>query len=306
MIANTTSIKHYGNYSEYTVQVFPGVQLDYYVCNGGFNSLHSVHTGMQIVRNDFMLFHCKQGRFEADLTNGLYRSRGAGQMTMSTSLCTLKESAITSQLYESISITLTQQLFPHYIHSLFADWHIDISELITHFGIAKNWYCIDSGQKQIEKLFLDLYDLFEAGDIPLMQMKVFELLYAVACIDSASDATHSMLYTPKERIRTVKKICRMMLDKHYNGSSIQALVKHEQMHYSVFQKIFKELHGTTPNLYRLEAKMNEAAALLINTDKSLMEIALDMGYENQGKFSAAFKKSIGLLPTQYRRRHTTR
>ena len=78
------------------------------------------------------------------------------------------------------------------------------------------------------------------------------------------------------------------------------------MHYSVFQKIFKELHGTTPNLYRLEAKMNEAAALLINTDKSLMEIALDMGYENQGKFSAAFKKSIGLLPTQYRRRHTTR
>ena len=139
-----------------------------------------------------------------------------------------------------------------------------------------------------------------------MQMKVFELLYAISCLDSGADTVHTILYTPKERIRTVKKICRMMLDKHYNGSSIQALVKHEQIHYSVFQKIFKELYGTTPNLYRLEAEMNEAAALLINTDKSLMEIALDMGYENQGKFSAAFKKSIGLLPMQYRRRHTTR
>ena len=44
-----------------------------------------------------------------------------------------------------------------------------------------------------------------------------------------------------------------------------------------------------------------AAALLRETDMSVAEIAGQVGYESQSKFTAAFKEQFGLLPTAYRR-----
>ena len=72
------------------------------------------------------------------------------------------------------------------------------------------------------------------------------------------------------------------------------------MSYNLFHKLFKSMYGTTPNLYRQEYKMNRAAALLKNTEKTILDIALEQGYENPGKFAAAFKKVMGISPREYR------
>ena len=47
--------------------------------------------------------------------------------------------------------------------------------------------------------------------------------------------------------------------------------------------------------------MNKAASLLKNTDRTVLDIALEQGYENPGKFAAAFKKMMGLTPQEFRR-----
>ena len=47
--------------------------------------------------------------------------------------------------------------------------------------------------------------------------------------------------------------------------------------------------------------LEKAAALLRETDMSVAEIAGQVGYESQSKFTAAFKEQFGLLPTAYRR-----
>ena len=44
-----------------------------------------------------------------------------------------------------------------------------------------------------------------------------------------------------------------------------------------------------------------AAYLLRETDLTMAEIARQVGYESQSKFTAAFKEQYGLLPTAYRR-----
>ena len=41
--------------------------------------------------------------------------------------------------------------------------------------------------------------------------------------------------------------------------------------------------------------------LLRETDLTMAEIARQVGYESQSKFTAAFKEQYGLLPTAYRR-----
>ena len=47
--------------------------------------------------------------------------------------------------------------------------------------------------------------------------------------------------------------------------------------------------------------MQQAARLLAETDQSVGEIAQQVGYENQSKFSAVFRQTFQVLPTQYRR-----
>ena len=82
---------------------------------------------------------------------------------------------------------------------------------------------------------------------------------------------------------------------------ITELVLQSNINYNLFQKIFKAVYGASPSLYRQENKMNRAASLLKNTDRTVLDIALEQGYENPGKFAAAFKKMMGLTPQEFRR-----
>ena len=47
--------------------------------------------------------------------------------------------------------------------------------------------------------------------------------------------------------------------------------------------------------------MEKAASLLRETELSVAEIAAQVGYESQSKFTAAFKEQFGKLPKEYRR-----
>ena len=46
----------------------------------------------------------------------------------------------------------------------------------------------------------------------------------------------------------------------------------------------------------------KAAELLINTQESIADIALRVGYDSQSKFSSSFKEKYHMLPSEYRKR----
>ena len=47
--------------------------------------------------------------------------------------------------------------------------------------------------------------------------------------------------------------------------------------------------------------MKAAAEFLTDTSRPIAEIAEQVGYSNQGKFAAVFKKQFGMSPLEYRR-----
>ena len=47
--------------------------------------------------------------------------------------------------------------------------------------------------------------------------------------------------------------------------------------------------------------MLAAAALLEEGDEPISEIAMRVGYTNQGKFAEAFRAQFGIAPSEYRR-----
>jgi AraC-like DNA-binding protein len=71
---------------------------------------------------------------------------------------------------------------------------------------------------------------------------------------------------------------------------------------SVLGERFTHLLGEPPLTYLARWRLQLAARLLQTTRKTVLQLALDVGYESEAAFNRAFKREFGLPPAQYRRK----
>ena len=67
-----------------------------------------------------------------------------------------------------------------------------------------------------------------------------------------------------------------------------------------FSREFSRTFGESPKAYLMTRRLERAAALLRNTDRSVSEICLDVGLVGLGSFTTSFRRHFGKTPTQYR------
>jgi len=72
------------------------------------------------------------------------------------------------------------------------------------------------------------------------------------------------------------------------------------------RRVFYRRTGVNPKLYVDRLKLNQAAAMLVNSENGIAEIAEYFGYMDQYHFSRRFKAVLGMSPTQYREAATLR
>jgi AraC-like DNA-binding protein len=65
---------------------------------------------------------------------------------------------------------------------------------------------------------------------------------------------------------------------------------------------FRELFYTSPYQYRLRLCLEKAKLLLEDTDDTINQIAIKVGFDTYNGFSTAFKKAFHIAPTEYRNR----
>ena len=67
-----------------------------------------------------------------------------------------------------------------------------------------------------------------------------------------------------------------------------------------FSREFRRAFGESPHAYLLTRRLERAAALLRDTDRSVAEICLDVGLTSVGSFTTSFTRMFGASPTAYR------
>ena len=67
-----------------------------------------------------------------------------------------------------------------------------------------------------------------------------------------------------------------------------------------FSREFSRTFGESPKAYLMTRRLERAATLLRNTDRSVSEICLDVGLVGLGSFTTSFKRHFGKSPTEYR------
>jgi AraC-like DNA-binding protein len=67
-----------------------------------------------------------------------------------------------------------------------------------------------------------------------------------------------------------------------------------------FSREFRRAFGESPHAYLLTRRLERAAALLRNTDRSVASICFSVGLQSVGSFTTSFTRTFGRSPTAYR------
>jgi AraC-like DNA-binding protein len=82
------------------------------------------------------------------------------------------------------------------------------------------------------------------------------------------------------------------------------LAKLSNLSLSHFHALFQELVGQTPMSYIKKMRINKAQKLLVMTNASVKEVAINLGFKNAYHFSREFSKELGVPPIEYRKVHS--
>jgi AraC-like DNA-binding protein len=84
---------------------------------------------------------------------------------------------------------------------------------------------------------------------------------------------------------------------------VAALARTAHLSAAHFSREFRRAFGETPHQYLLTRRLERAAALLRNTDRSVADICLTVGLRSIGSFTTSFGRAFGLSPAAYRAAH---
>lgn len=70
-----------------------------------------------------------------------------------------------------------------------------------------------------------------------------------------------------------------------------------------FLRVFKDITGCSPIEYRNSIRLEHAKELLCETDNTIVEISVRIGYTSNAYFCNAFKLKFGTSPSQYRKKY---
>ena len=92
-----------------------------------------------------------------------------------------------------------------------------------------------------------------------------------------------------------------LIDARYREPlDVPALARAAHLSTAHFSREFRKAFGETPHHYLLTRRLERAAALLRDTDRSVLDICTSVGLQSVGSFTASFNRTFGVSPTAYR------
>ncbi|MBQ7975736.1 MAG: metalloregulator ArsR/SmtB family transcription factor [Clostridia bacterium] len=128
--------------------------------------------------------------------------------------------------------------------------------------------------------------------------KLIEEMIEVNC---PSDKTFNESDNYDSQVQIVNEIQRSLTKNLRNRCTIEELAVNFHINQTTLKSTFKRVFGKPIATYMKEYRIKKGMELLMKTNCSIAEIAGLVGYENQSKFTQAFKNVTGILPSEYRK-----
>lgn len=178
------------------------------------------------------------------------------------------------------------------------EWNIQIIEprqvarLITVLNEAAEWARdLDPTHTFREFMVEDVYDIKAPEELKIMLLNFIHKICGFYHQEGSS--------SQKQLVDRVKAY----LNDHYQEDIVIKDLAHRVffVHSKYLSSVFSKFEGSTISDYILEKRMQSAYHLIKHSDKSITEIASEVGYNNLSYFIQKFKRFYGITPSKLER-----
>ncbi|GGB30673.1 AraC family transcriptional regulator [Tistrella bauzanensis] len=129
----------------------------------------------------------------------------------------------------------------------------------------------------------------------LAQSLAVHLLRHYAVVDTPARPRNAL---PGAKLRRAVAVMADRLDRPFDLDGLAHEVGMSAFHFS---RLFKTATGLPPSRYFIRQRVARAQRLLQETDISIIEVGMTVGYSSPSHFAQVFRRETGLSPGDYRR-----
>ena len=137
----------------------------------------------------------------------------------------------------------------------------------------------------------------EKGYMEIIRGYMIQLIVTIFRLNEAAGAEK----TQKKTFRPVSFVLEYIRRNYSRRISTNALAKKVYFNADYLARLFKEQTGFSITETIQRVRVENVCKLLSTTNKTILEIASECGFEDMKFFYKVFKKQMGVLPSDYRR-----
>ena len=249
----------------------------------------------------FAINHCEEGRIECKFTSGEYLYMGPGDMSLGWHISSnyQHENYFPTKLFKGVVLLVDVEKAQPILDTLVTETRIDLTQLANRFCEQSEFGMMMEETESVRQIFSSLYKVPDQIKGHYFKLKVIETFLLLSIISTTNHEKRSSYR--KQQVDIVKAVNEYISTQFMKRITIDSLSEQFDIPTSTLKRCFKGVYGTTIHHYLKECRINAAKHLLQESDRSILEIANAVGYENGSKFTSAFKEATGVTPSAYRK-----
>ena len=175
--------------------------------------------------------------------------------------------------------------------------YLNRMEFFKNFCSSMNRYSVSDDTVNLKDTVLKIHDTYFESTINQELCCLNDLLITSFLIDVARCKIPEKYSTDNFHVNKAIRLIRLNISK---SITIDFLSDKIGINKAYLQRLFKEQTGKTIISFLNELRIRQAKKLLANDNFDIIDVALEVGFNNRQNFAVAFRKFTGMNPSEFR------
>lgn len=229
--------------------------------------------------------------------NGRYFYLSPGDLAVARTSSLPPDSRFPTGHYHGITVTIDPAAAPECLSCILSDVEVRPATLMEKLCPGGTVFTARSSRR-VKHVFSELYAVPEDIRKGYLKVKLLELLLFLSTLSPEDGQTPHGCTSAQVTLAEQVKTC--LLAEPDRTLTLKTLSQQFNVSEAQIKSSFARVYGMSPAAYARSQRMHGAAALLRETDRTVLDIACQFGYDNASKFARAFRDVIGVSPREYR------
>lgn len=265
-----------------------------------FNQVDSCVLPAVMPSNSHILLvnYCVEGRCETNLDTGMHLFMEPDHIAIGTQYAS-GQFTYPSGHYQGIELFIDLDKVAAGTSTALSTLAVSPADLVERMSLDDELF-IHSVSGSLEVTLRQIWALRSSTNLD--RLRLMALLLLVEIEQSNKNAEEHSHYLTSVQAKLAHDAARIIRNDLTNKDPIARIAEKLQTSPTSLKDYFKRAYGENISDYRRRIRMEAAADLLLSDrEMRVSDVALNVGYENQSKFAAAFKRRHNMSPLEYRR-----